>query len=185
MSLIDNRESFPSLEDGSGNGVALSESQAGDAAAGKVGSTAFAFKDSSGNLVLPQLDSQGRMPVSTEIQGTRVRANGSATGATGANSAVFQPVAAIAAVANKKYLDMVGSVSSRRGALFQLIYKDTINTVVLAEAICDSGHYTTQIGMMGDEFDVPSSGSSPQFIIQGNNYENASGLHASMCMSYV
>lgn len=51
--MPDTKESFEVLEDASGNGASLSKSEAGDSATGKVGLTAFGYKDLAGNLVLP------------------------------------------------------------------------------------------------------------------------------------
>ena len=60
---MSNRESFPILEDADQGGVALSKSENGNASAGKVGVTAWVFKDSSGNLSHPQLNSLGSVVV--------------------------------------------------------------------------------------------------------------------------
>jgi hypothetical protein len=59
----DVRAPTPTLVDGSGAGAVLSKSQAGDSASGKVGNTVYTFTDSSGNLVFPQLNAGGNLPV--------------------------------------------------------------------------------------------------------------------------
>jgi hypothetical protein len=53
--MANSKESFEILENGSGDGVSPTSSLAGDASSGKIGMTVFAFKDSSGNLLLPSL----------------------------------------------------------------------------------------------------------------------------------
>ena len=65
--MADVNEIFYILADSStGAGEAAISRIEGEAAAGIAGLIGFAFKDSSGNVVLPQLDSQGRLPVTEE-----------------------------------------------------------------------------------------------------------------------
>lgn len=62
--MADLRESFATLEDASTQeGKALIARQEGDVAAAQNGSIGFAFKDSSGNVILPSLDANGNLPV--------------------------------------------------------------------------------------------------------------------------
>lgn len=181
---VDIRESFPTLEDASGVGTPLDKSQEGDAAAGKVGSTSFVYKDSDGNLVLPQLDSQGRLPVNTGFAGTRLRAPATSVAGylLGGPVYSFSTVLSLDAASGTNYVDIKGRVNCRRSALFQLLYQDAGSTVILDEVILDSGEYSAEIGLgLGDQFNVPSSGVTPAFIIQAGNFEKASDLHASLC----
>lgn len=182
MANNDLRESFPTTEDSStGAGVPLTKTLEGDAAAGKVGSVGFAFKDSSGNVILPQLDSQGRVPVSTEVVGTRTRThNAVAGGLLGSSPYTFNTVLALTLTAAKTYVDLNGKVACRRGGLFQLVYKDASNSVILDEAIVEAGQYTTPIGILNDTFTVPASASTPQFLILGGTYDKVSDLHATV-----
>jgi hypothetical protein len=185
MTMADNdvRESFPSLEDASGVGVPLTKSLAGDTAAGKVGSTAFVYKDKDGNLILPQLDNQNRLPVSTEPQGTRLRTPGTTVAGAllGGPPYVFTQVLSLTAASGVSYVDLKGTVNCRRAALFQLLYTDAGSSVVLDEAICDAGQFKNPIGLgAGDEFTVPASGVTPKFVIQAGNYDKASDLHAAL-----
>ena len=58
--MADPRESFATLEDSvSGAGEALISRIEGEAAASQAGSIGFSFKDSTGNVILPQLDASG------------------------------------------------------------------------------------------------------------------------------
>ncbi len=187
-SPVDLRESFPTTEDAiTGEGVPLTKSLEGDVASGKIGSVGFAFKNASGNLTLPQLDVQGRLPISSEIQGTRLRAKGTTagsilngSGSSYTNMTVVLSIPITNSVTGRMVGDMKGAVSCRRASLFQMVYQDTLNEVVLTEAILDSGQYTHPIGIDGDEFDIPASASSPAFIIRAGNFDKASDLHASL-----
>ena len=66
--MADPRESFPTLENASDEGVVLRARQEGDAAASQNGSIAFSFKDSSGNVILPALDAAGNVKVLIDMQ---------------------------------------------------------------------------------------------------------------------
>jgi hypothetical protein len=54
--MSDSKESFEILENGSGDGVAASSSQIGDASGGKIGMTVFPFRDASGVLRMPEVN---------------------------------------------------------------------------------------------------------------------------------
>lgn len=183
----DIRESFPSLEDASGVGVPLTKSTEGDAAAGKVGSVGFAFKDASGNIILPALDAQGRLPVSTDTQGTRLRQHGGVPGgllsATGAAYGNLQTVLTIPLTANKVIGDLAGKVSCRRGAFFKAVYQDAGGSIVtLDSTILDAGQYTAPLGLGPNEdtFTVPASATSPALVVQAGNFSTISDLHATV-----
>lgn len=184
--MSDIRESFPILEDATGVGFAVSKSSEGDVALGKVSLPAFAYKDSAGNLILPQLDAQGRLPVNTETQGTRLRAPSlTKTGVTG-NTAALKTIVALPLTANKSYGDIKARIACRRAAVFQLVYSDSASQVVLSDGVLDAGQYNSSLGFEGgDSFTVPASGTSPQFLVLGANYEVASDLHASLvCVQF-
>jgi len=72
--MTDTRESFPTLEGASQEGLALRAVQEGDAVAAKNGSIAVAFQDNSGNAILPTLDGSGNVPVSGPLTDTELRA---------------------------------------------------------------------------------------------------------------
>jgi len=184
----DLRESFPSLEDAAtGAGVPLTKSVEGDAAAGKVGSVGFAFKDVSGNIVLPQLDAQGRLPVQLDGQGTRSRAHGGVPGAilTSAASGYgnWQQVLSIPLVANKTIGDMGGKASCRRGAIFRIRYSDSGgSSVTLDSSILEAGQYTAPLGLgpSEDTFSVPASASAPMLLVEAGNFDHVSDLHSTL-----
>lgn len=54
--MADSKESFEILEDGSGDGVAATAAQIGDASGGKIGMAVFPFRDASGNLRMPEVN---------------------------------------------------------------------------------------------------------------------------------
>lgn len=186
--MSDIRESFPTLENaGTKAGVALTSSQTGDAQSGKVGAVGFSFQDSSGNLILPALDAQGRFPVSTDQQGTRLRAHGDVPGIipTYVSPGVYtglQQVLSIPLTVSKTIGDFGGKVASRKGAYFELVYSDGSSSVILDSSIVDAGQYTAQLGMgpSEDTFSVPASATSPVLKIIAGNFETISDLHATL-----
>lgn len=185
----DLRESFPSTEDRvTGAGVPLAASIEGQASAAQQGAIGFAYKDSTGNLILPQLDSQNRLPVTLTGQGTRFRAHGDIAGAllsaTGSGYSNFQSVCSINLTANKTIGDFGGKVSSRRASYFQLVYSDNASSVILDSSIVDAGQYTAALGLgpSEDTFSVPASAISPKLSVLAGNLDTGkiSDLHGTI-----
>lgn len=187
--MSDIRESFPTLEDRvTKAGVAAAASTEGQTPAAQTGAIGFSFKDSAGNLILPQLDAQGRLLVSIEGQGTRLRAHGDVAGILPAyvSPGVYtgmQIVAQIALTAAKTIGDFAGKVSARKGAYFQLVYSDGGGTsIILDDTIVDSGQYTAPLGMgpTQDTFAIPATASAPKLSILGGNFETVADLHGTI-----
>lgn len=175
----DLRESFPSLEDrATGAGVTLAASIEGQSSAGQQGAIGFAFKDAAGNVVLPQLDNEGRVPVTLSGQGTRLRNYGSKAGAllsaTGAFYGNQQLVTSIDLTANTDIGDFGGKVNCRRAAYFELRYEDNGASVVLDSSLVDAGQYTAPLGAgpQEDTFHVPASAVAPKISIYAGNLDN-------------
>lgn len=177
--MADIRESFPTLENASGVGVPLSQSNEGDAAAGKVGSVGFAFKDSDGDLVLPQLDAEGKLPVTMDTSGTIKRAYGTVAG-----SASEVDVATLALTASKTYIELGISVSCRRGTKFQIKQIDDAATTVLYTVIVDSGQYTMNLNLPVDE--ITAGGTGTQSLkVTGLNFNALSDMYATVTVKEV
>lgn len=136
------RESFPTLEDTSGEGVVLSQVESGDSPINKNGSIGFAFRDSSGNVVMPQLTAEGKLPVDTEAAaGTEKKAAALAGG-----SSTEVEVASITLTVNKVYTDINARVSCFRDAVFRLVQLDNVTETELDYALSGSGQYTNEMG---------------------------------------
>ena len=74
--MADPNEVFRTIQDTSGVGDALAEAvNATTDPTGLKGSIGFSFKDSAGKVILPVLDSAGKLPVSFD-SGTEKQANG-------------------------------------------------------------------------------------------------------------
>lgn len=161
------RESFPTLEIvGTEAGAALGSRVEGDASAAIKGSIGFSFKDSSGNVVLPQLDSSGKLPVTSESSGNGLYARG-----TNAGSTSVVTVASLTLVASKRYENLRALVSCFRDSTFQVIFSDNAVETILADIRVGPGHLTQNIDLGELEFLAGATGAQ-LLLIKGKN-ENA------------
>lgn len=103
---------FRILDNGSGAGLAPHSRVEGDAAAAQRGLIGFSFKDSNGDLVLPQLTADGRISVSTQSPGSCVYARGELAAPAAANTLEVVTGAEITLTANKTYKNIGILVSS-------------------------------------------------------------------------
>lgn len=175
--MADVREVFPILADVSGVGVDVAQMQEGWSPVGKNGLIGFSFKDSAGNVVLPTLTSDGKIAVTTAAVGTKKKARGEDL----AGSTVLTLVtgSTIALTATKVYADLNLVCSSRRGALFQVIWNDNGTETVLLDAIVDSGQYTVSAQMNDMVFTAGATGTQ-ELYVKALNFEKASALRASI-----
>lgn len=168
------REVFPTLADAAGVGAALTKSAAGDAAAGKIGSVALAFKDSSGNLVLPTLTSDGKVPVSTQSPGTCKSVAGKNTG-----SLTRVAVGTIALTGTKLYSEIAFDVACSRTTLYELIHNDDGSEVELGFAMVGPGQFSHNFYEPCKEFQAGATGTQ-ELIIYGTNLDKASNMFVSL-----
>lgn len=121
MAEVDVRESFPTLEDASTKaGLALTKVTSGDTPTGLNGLMALAFRDSAGNLILPQLNADGALPVTSDTVGqTALSSFVSAAGTTS-----YQTLATVALTHGRRYDMLNASGSCFRDAVFELVHID-------------------------------------------------------------
>lgn len=174
--MADIRESFPTLEDGTGAGVCATASLVGDSPSGKVFMPTIMWKDSSGNLAIPQLTAQGRIPVDTEqVVGTIKRARGTVS----AGSLTATNVATLSLTATKKYSDISFIVSCRKDAFFQIVQNDNGSQTVLYDVILGPGQLSFQCNLHVDQFTAGTTGTQ-QLLVVGNNFSTQSALYATV-----
>ena len=133
------REVFPILETTGGAGSTASQSQAGDAAAGKRGITGFGFRDSSGNLILPQLTATGKLPVDTGASAGTCK---SSFGKNATGSLTDVVVATIVLLNAKVYSQIASTVSSTRTSIFRLVHNNNGVETELAVQIVGAGQFS-------------------------------------------
>lgn len=177
---MDLRESFPILEDIDNNneGAAPSSAEVGQTPTGRTGMMALAFRDSTGNYVLPQLDAEGRLPVTQEGAGIPLKAKGELA----AGSATLADVtgASLTLVATKNYTKIAATVLCTIESLFQVIQSDNAVETVIAEILIGPGQYTFTWQHQGIEALAGATG--PQLLkIKGQNLGNKlSSLRANL-----
>ena len=168
------REVFPTLVDATGEGVALSKSQSGDAAAGKVGLVGFAFKDSSANLVLPTLTADGKIPVSTQSPGTCMHAAGTNSGSLSQTA-----VATLTLTVNETYTNVMADVACTRVTLYEIVHNNNGTPANLGWIIVGPGQFTHNFAEDCLEFTAGGTGTQ-ELIVYGTNLEKASNMYASI-----
>lgn len=183
--MADIRECFSTIQDATtGGGECLISRVEGEAAAAQEGSIGFSFKDSSGNVILPQLTSDGKIPVDTEANaGVCITAHGELA----AGSATLADVtgATTALTVAKTYTKIGVNVCCLRASLFQLQYVDDDGgggetTTVLDEWIVGPGHYTVVAELNCLELDTTGGTGTQTLKLQAKNFTNVPAALSSL-----
>jgi hypothetical protein len=173
------RESYPSTEDGSGVGVPLSNAvDTVTAASGKNGSIGFAFKNSSGAVVLPALNVSGQILVTPEV-GTKKFATGAL--APGSGTMVDITGATITLTATKVSTDVVVTVSCYRDALFNLVQIDDATTTILARFRVGPGQFS-YVWTGNKKFVTAGAAGTQTLKVQGQNQNTLSEMDAEISL---
>lgn len=171
--MADLKESFATLEDdSSGAGEVLISRVEGEVAAAKAGSIGFSFKDSSGNVVLPTLTADGKLPVTSDGAGVPHDARGEDA----AGSATFVDLITEVLLLTKTYTSFNFVVSCLRSAHFQLIYIDdvggTATETILTDVLLASGQYTFQGFAPKRELSTVGGTGIQNLVLRAKNLEN-------------
>jgi hypothetical protein len=170
--MADVNEVFNILADSStGAGEAAISRTEGEVAAAIAGLIGFAFKDSSGNVVLPSLDAQGRIPV-TDTTGICHNAHGELA----AGSATLAKVtgAEITLDAGKVYSNISVTGSCLRTSLFEVVHIDdegvTDTEVVLEEFIVGPGQFSFQTSLDCLQLDTTGGTGTIVLTLRAKNF---------------
>lgn len=150
------RETFPILENlATGAGEVLHKVQPGDVPTSKNALMALAFKDSAGNLVLPQLTSEGKIAVDFEGAGVSVSesSNGEVPG-----SLTEVVVCEASLVTGKTYGKIHANVSCFKEAIFYLYQIDDVTETKIGHALVGPGQYTFKIDLGQKEIVAGATG---------------------------
>lgn len=121
--MADDREVFTILENSTGIGQPLIAKKTGDAPSTDNGLLAFSWRDSAGNVILPQLTAAGRVPVDDSalpgncISGVAEAVSGGLT---------FQDVITLTLNLSKDYLDLEFTASCSHLTLWQIVLIDDV-----------------------------------------------------------
>lgn len=182
--MADVRTVFPILADsGTGAGEPAISRVEGESSSAIEGLIGFSFKDSSGNVILPQLTADGKLPVDTEgTAGVCKTGNGEDTsGSVGS----YVTVASFTGALTKVYQNFGVIVSCRRAAKFILEYVDDDGgggeaVTKLAEYDVGAGFYTACCEISCIEVDTTGGTATQTFRIRGQNLHTASNLRATL-----
>ena len=182
--MADPREIFYIIADSSsGEGEAAISRVEGEAAAAQAGLIGFAFKDSSGNVILPQLDAQNRLPVTSDtVAGVCKNANGE-LGA-GSTTTVKVTGAEIALTVAKVYHNISVMGCCLRTSLFELVHIDDEGggdiEVILAEFIVGAGQYSFKMAMDCLEIDTTGGTGTIVLTLRAKNFTGAPSALSSL-----
>lgn len=177
--MADPREVFWGLQDQDAIGDAAHVRIEGDAAANQKGSIGFAFKDSDGDVILPQLDAAGQLPIAIN-PGTAIRSIGELAAGSLTLAAVTN--ADITLATSKKYNHVAMVCSCRRDSLVQLIQSDATVETVIGEVILGAGQYSFMFALPQDTILSGSTGVQ-KLLVKGMNFDKLSSLRATIsCM---
>ena len=185
--MADCKPLFKTLDDGTGQGSAAHKVLEGDSPSSKNGSIGFSFKDSSGNLILPQLTAAGAIVVDTEGQ-NGVCKHAYAEDVNGNLS--FVDLASITGQLNKKYNMFEVAVSSTLETIYQLVHIDddggaSPTETVLASFIVGPGQYSICCKLDCQEVDTTGGTGVQTLKIKGKNLDTACAMHASLSLEEV
>jgi hypothetical protein len=181
--MADVRAPFAILEDGNNVGQVVRQIQVGDSPAAKNGLLGFAFRDSAGNVVLPQLTAEGQLPVSLDTAGVILRERGTVSDLA-TNTPETVTGASLTLVASATYVEISFQVSCRRACLFQIVQLDDAAETILYDALVDAGQYTFKGGLDVDEIIAGATGTQSLFV-RATTLDKASNVYASISAKQV
>jgi len=180
--MADVIERFRVLEASGGAGSSPAEAvNATTDPTGLLGLIGFSFKDSAGKVILPQLDSAGRLPVVTEGSGTSLRSIGDVA----AGSATLTTVVDLTLSLTEVYADICVQGSCLHSALFAVYYVDdasgTPAETLLGEFIVGPGHFSYEYSCEAWELDTTGGTGVQKLVVKGKNFGVLSALRAAVC----
>ena len=179
--MADCKPLFRILDDGAGEGLAPAKRIEGDAAASENGLIGFSFKDSSGNLILPQLTAAGAIVVDPSGGNTACK---SAQGSN-AGSLSYVDLATYVAQLNKNH----NNVASTQESVFQLVYVDdatgTPVETILGTFIVGPGQYTVNAILECSEVDTTGGTGVQHIKIKGKNLFKTCEMYATLNLEEV
>lgn len=186
MACEDIRPVFPILEDVSGIGYGVTKVVEGSAASSVSGAIpAITFKDSNGNLVFPQLNNLGQLPVTFVGTSSPIRARGELACGNATSGMILVTGAQISFVAGDTYIGNSFVVSCMRETHAQLIWVNNGSDNILEDILLGPGQYTMQIDLPGDGITAGAVGAQTLEVRARNTTTHASPIRASVVATHV
>lgn len=175
--MADEAPLFKVLQNASGTAEAIDKVESGDAPGTKNGLIGFSFKDSSGNLVLPQLTAGGAVMVDSGASaGTPLHARGA--NLTGSLTVVT--IATLTLAVDEIYDSIEAVGSCLRETLFQVIQLDDATETILGEFLVGAGQYSFHFNMDCIRITAGSTGTQ-SLLLKANNLDKISAIRGSVC----
>lgn len=183
--MADVRSCFPILaDDTSGAGECAISRVEGEVAAAKEGLIAFSFKDSSGNVVLPQLTAAGALPVDTEgVNFVCLDGYGE-----NASPVVDTPadLVTLSLTDATVYQNMWALVTNSRWTIYRVYWVDDVGG---ADTESDIGYIQVGPGQFTVCCEMPckqfTSGTTAELRISGESKHTASTIRASLSVKEI
>jgi len=173
---------FKLLMDAAGDAFALSKVVLGTAINGTInGLAAFAFRDSSGNATMPQLNSEGAVPVAFDAGTTIVIPAKIETQATMESSGIGVRVllGSMPLIVDRSYTAPSFDGSAFREMLFELVMVQDVGGTPVEELILASysgaGQYHIKAGLVKDFFSTNATVDTKELQLYATMKENKAG----------
>jgi len=186
--MADLREVFTTLQDSStGAGEALISRIEGEAAAAMEGSIGFSFKDSSGNVILPQLTTEGKILVDTEgFSGTCIYDEGEDAAPVVSTAS---DLATLTISLTKTYNNIYMQGSCLRSSLFELVHIDDVGVgdteTSLGKFLVGPGQFTVCCQSLCKTLDTTGGTGVQNIVLRGTNLFHASTLRGECSVNEV
>lgn len=179
--MADIRESFATLEDSvTGAGEALSSRIEGEAAASQNGAIGFAFKDSSGNVVLPQLNSDGSIATKEGAPGAIIDGSAKVAGALAETDVVTLTLAL-----TKVYQSLEIVAGCFKETVWRIVHIDDVGgapteTEIGPQFVTGPGQYTFSVNLDYPNLDTTGGTGVQNLVLRGENTHKASDYRGYM-----
>lgn len=166
-------------DDATKEGEPLISRTEGEVAAGKAGAIGFAYKDASGNVVLPSLTDAGRVPVDVEPRGIPYDDWGTETPA-GLGSDTT--VASITLTASKEYDVAFANMVSFQDTLWKFKITDDVTVTEIVIGGTGAGQYNHTMAPDCYEITAGASGTQTIELIAVQLRGPLSDVHGGFCL---
>ena len=175
--MADIKEIFATLEDSLGNSEALTSRQEGESVGSSKGAIAFNFKDSSANVAIPSLTSDGKIMVDTEAYAGAAKSGyNKLTGTTTLTDSVT-----LTLENSIQYIGIDFHASSLHASLIQVVAIDNGSETLLSESLIGPGHYSNYTGTNCISFTSGATGTQ-ELVLRAKNFEVASDIRTYLCV---
>lgn len=175
--MADEAQLFRTLVDDTGSAVAMDAVQSGDAPSTQNGILSFSFRDSSGNIVLPQLDAAGKLPVTFDAGSCLFDYSKQTPAGVGSGNSV--DMATLTLATSSTYKNIEYDASCFRDSVIQIVQNDNAVETVLWEGLVGSGqvHIANIIKCL--EVTTGAIGTQ-ELILRGYNTDKVSDIRGSL-----